>query len=197
MAKGSFLRTWSYLTPIARAIKIYDDDVTTGTVPGQLVDSTKAFDGSEVGKIVLNTTDGTWARVTKAVDGTHLALDADIMVDTDHYHLVWPAFVPIRPATDQELLMFRLFAHSPYADEKKPILVSMVGLNTYQTRPIWKTTADAAYVEIDKRLPFTSSEYYVVENAALARVDLTVQALDKTMNVLGANRAPTETVEEA
>ncbi len=60
----------------------------TATTSGALVDSTNAeFRSSDVGKVIYNTTDRTWATVTAYVSSSQLTLSDDIMALNEEYKM--------------------------------------------------------------------------------------------------------------
>ena len=59
----------------------------TSTSAGKLVDTATTFASSDVGRVVHNTTDNTWATIVEFISATQLALSADIMVNTEGYDI--------------------------------------------------------------------------------------------------------------
>ncbi len=69
---------------------------TAGTA-NKLTDSTKTFTTADVGRLIYNTTDSTFAIVTAYDSATVLSISSDIMDNTENYEL-WP--VPIMNIMD-------------------------------------------------------------------------------------------------
>ena len=59
----------------------------TTTTASKLVDSQGQFLSTDVGKVIYNTTDHTWATVSAYVDANTLTLTGDIMVSGDEYEM--------------------------------------------------------------------------------------------------------------
>ena len=59
----------------------------TTTTAGKLVDSQAQFLSTDVGKVIYNTTDYTWATVSAYDDANTLSLTGDIMVSGDEYEM--------------------------------------------------------------------------------------------------------------
>ena len=57
----------------------------TATLANHLVDSAAAFVAADVGRVVWNTTDNTYARITVVNSATDVTIDTDIMVNTEAY----------------------------------------------------------------------------------------------------------------
>lgn len=60
---------------------------TTATTANKLVNANKTFDSSVLDKLVFNTTDGTFAKVTAVDSATTLSLSADIMTTGEAYEI--------------------------------------------------------------------------------------------------------------
>lgn len=74
----------------------------TATTADKLVDGTQDFSFTgldvQIGDVVYNTTDGTWARVTGVDNATTLSIDVDIMVNGEGYKILQSAAAKAKAA---------------------------------------------------------------------------------------------------
>jgi len=66
---------------------ILKQGTATSTSAGKLVDTAATFDSSDVGRVLHNTTDNTWATILEFISTTQLALSSDIMTNTEGYDI--------------------------------------------------------------------------------------------------------------
>jgi len=59
----------------------------TSTSAGKLVDTAATFASSDVGRVLHNTTDNTWATIVEFISATQVALSSDIMANTEAYDI--------------------------------------------------------------------------------------------------------------
>ena len=87
------LRQLSEYQPYTRKVSFFIESRTgtaTSDTPSALVDATESqFLATDVDKVILNTTNNTWAIVTAHVSATQLTLSKDIMVDGNENYEIY------------------------------------------------------------------------------------------------------------
>jgi len=66
---------------------ILKQGTATSTSAGKLVDTAATFAASDVGRVLHNTTDNTWATIAEFISATQVALSSDIMANTEAYDI--------------------------------------------------------------------------------------------------------------